>query len=64
MLITLCKPFFTDTRLVAMKAIVLNVTSEYLLSAEVRKSVTFSAVDQQPKISDLMALLDFAQETL
>lgn len=47
-----------------MKAIVLNVTSEYLLSAEVRKSVTFSAVDQQPKISDLMALLDFAQETL
>ena len=64
MLITLFKPFFTDTRLVVMKAIVLNVTSEYLLSAEVRKSVTFSAVDQQPKISDLMTLMDFAQETL
>ena len=64
MLITLFKPFFTDTRLVVMKAIVLNVTSEYLLSAEVRKSVSFSAVDQQPKISDLMTLMDFAQETL
>ena len=57
MLITLFKPFFTDTRLVVMKTIVLDVTSEYLLAAEVRKSATFSAVDQQSKISDLMALL-------
>lgn len=59
MLITLFKPFFTDTRLVVMKTIVLDVTSEYLLAAEVRKSATFSAVDQQSKISDLMALLNF-----
>ena len=59
MLITLFKPFFTDTRLVVMKTIVLDVTSEYLLAAEVRKSTTFSAVDQQSKISDLMALLNF-----
>ena len=63
MLITLFKPFFTDTRLVVMKTIVLDVTSEYLLAAEVRKSATFSAVDQQSKISDLMALLNFDQET-
>lgn len=49
MLITLFKPFFTDTRLVVMKTIVLDVTSEYLLAAEVRKSATFSAVDQQSK---------------
>ena len=46
-----------------MKTIVLDVTSEYLLAAEVRKSATFSAVDQQSKISDLMALLNFDQET-
>ena len=59
MLITLFKPFFTDTRLVVMKTVVLDVTSEYLLAAEVRKSATFSAVDQQSKISDLMALLNF-----
>lgn len=59
MLITLFKPFFTDTRLVVMKTIVLDVTSEYLLAAEIRKSATFSAVDQQSKISDLMALLNF-----